>query len=581
MGRIDEYSGRDINPDLGCKAHQLKMKYPHPDMMPCDTCYGILGEGMCRRHEKCELARARRRERCMDCGQNPEACHGADSECQEPLEAAVCVAATLYSRIGHKRYVEACPTANMAGVTTRGRRDMWTGLRASTVAESEEMTDWDLYYVIDMDASTGRSQVRGTGGRWTMSTANVPEFLIKQYTERKERGGDPPVPQPRVVALADIIGGLSDEESSADEDMAPPNVTYSQRGVTLERLASRKEHEAEEQRANTQQKVRERAQREHEAAERTRLANAVALNVTEAGESAMAAAMLQMAQTMKMMQDKMLLGKDKPSPGDSDGDEGDSLLDAASYRHGGDIMSQLLEALDRDKEDLDMRPRLYFCLEAQGYHSKFPFQKMQGDPRHMDISCMLDENAATAADKTQEQKQLQAVQGQGDSSLEAGKNGNVRLVTGKKPQLTKPTLQKSISTKDDLFLALYAWAHYYKAASRLGGIRDPGDAAHPEPEGDLAEQSPRDRREGPHRPGRQAARIQMQGRAGRVLDGELRHQQRRPAHPGQDRNRLEGQKLYQARQRPVGRRRKGRQAGKRSRKGRTRRKGHHRARAEA
>ena len=464
VGRVDEYSGGDINPDLGCKAHQLKMKYPHPDMMLCDTCYGILGEGICRRHEKCQLARARRRERCMDCGQGPEACHGANSECKEPLEAAVCVAATLYSRIGHKRYVEACPTADMAGVTTRGRRDMWTGLRASTVAEAEEMTDWDLYCVIDMDASTGRSQVRGTGGRWTMSTANVPEFLIKQYTERKERGGNPPVPQPRVVALADIIGGLSDEESSADEDMAPPNVTYSQRGVTLERLASRKEHEAEEQRTNTQQKVRERAQREHEAAERTRLANAVARNVTEAGEGAMAAAMLQMAQTMKMMQDKMLLGKDKPSPGDSDSDEGDSLLDAASYRHGGDIMSQLLEALDRDKEDLDMRPRLYFCLEAQGYHSKFPFQKMQGDPRHMDISCMLDENAATAADKTQEQKQLQAVQGQGDSSLEAGKNGNVRLVTGKKPQLTKPTLQKSISTKDDLFLALYAWAHHYKAA---------------------------------------------------------------------------------------------------------------------
>ena len=297
-----------------------------------------------------------------------------------------------------------------------------------------------------------------------MSTANVPEYLIKQYTERKERGDDPPVPQPRVVALADIIGDLSDEESSADEDMAPPNVTYSQRGITLERLTSRKAYKAEEQRANTQQKVRERAQREHEAAERTRLANAVARNVTEAGEGAMAAAMLQMAQTMKMMQDKMLLGKDKPNPGDSDSDEGDSLLDAASYRHGGDIMSQLLEALDRDKEDLDMRPRLYFCLEAQGYHSKFPFQKMQGDPRHMDISCMLDENAATATDKTQEQRQLQAVQGQGDSSLEAGKNGNVRLVTGKKPQLTKPTLQKSISTKDDLFLALYAWAHYYRAA---------------------------------------------------------------------------------------------------------------------
>jgi hypothetical protein len=114
---------------------------------------------------------------------------------QEPLEAAVCVAATLYSRIGHKRYVEACPTADMAGVTTRGRQDMWTGLRASTVAEAEDMTDWDLYYVIDMDASTGRSQVRGTGGRWTMKTANVPPYLVKQYTERKERGDDPPVPQ--------------------------------------------------------------------------------------------------------------------------------------------------------------------------------------------------------------------------------------------------------------------------------------------------------------------------------------------------------------------------------------------------
>ena len=68
----------------------------------------------------------------------------------------------------------------------------------------------------------------------------MPPYLVKQYTERKERGDDPPVPQRRVVALADIIGDLSDEESSADEDMAPPNVTYSQRGITLERLTSRK-----------------------------------------------------------------------------------------------------------------------------------------------------------------------------------------------------------------------------------------------------------------------------------------------------------------------------------------------------
>ena len=164
-----------------------------------------------------------------------------------------------------------------------------------------------------------------------------------------------------------------------------------------------------------------------------------------------------------MMQDKMLHGKEKDGS-DSEGDEEDALLNPASYRNGSDIMSQLLDALERDKEDLDMRPKLYFCLEAQGYHSRFPFRKMQGDPRHMDISCMLDENSATPADKTQEQKQLQAMQGQDESSLEAGKNGSVRLVAGKKPQLTKPSLQKKISTKDDLFLALYAWAHYYGAA---------------------------------------------------------------------------------------------------------------------
>ena len=461
-GGTNEYGAEHVNPILAQKAHQLKMKYPHPGMRPCSTCYGILGEGICRRDAKCELARARKRDKCLNCGERAEVCRSTESSCEEPLEAAVCVAATLYERIGHERYIRACPTEDMIDVTTKGRDSMWKGLKPHTVREAEQMTEWDLYHVVHMDTATGRSLVRGTGGTWTMSTRNVPAWIASEYERRSAEGEKTRRPQRRTVALADIIEELSDEESSADEDMEPPCVTYSDRGITYERTPSRKQIKAEEERYNTDRKIRERALKEREAAERTRLANMVARNATD--EGTMATAMMQMAQTLKTMQDKMLHGKERDSHTDSEDDEEEALLNPASYRSGSDIMSQLLDALERDKEDLDMRPKLYFCLEAQGYHSRFPFRKMQGDPRHMDISCMLDENAATPADKTQEQRQLQAIQGHDESSLEAGKNGSVRMVAGKKPQLSKPSLQKKITTKDDLFLALYAWAHHYGAA---------------------------------------------------------------------------------------------------------------------
>ena len=218
-GGTNEYGAEHVNPILAQKAHQLKMKYPHPGMRPCSTCYGILGEGICRRDTKCELARARKRDKCLNCGERAETCRSAESSCEEPLEAAVCVAATLYERIGHERYIRACPTEDMIDVTTKGRDSMWKGLKPHTVREAEQMTEWDLYHVVHMDTATGRSLVRGTGGTWTMSTRNVPAWIASEYERRSAEGEKTRRPQRRTVALADIIEELSDEESSADEDV--------------------------------------------------------------------------------------------------------------------------------------------------------------------------------------------------------------------------------------------------------------------------------------------------------------------------------------------------------------------------
>ena len=465
-GRPGQYGEANINPELGAVAHKLKMKYPHPDMLPCGVCYGLMGEGICRRDERCPLLKFREGGRCYNCMRRTEECRAAESECREALEAAVCVAAAMYEHIGHARYVKACPTDDMKDVTTKSRSTMWRGLRASTVTEATDITDWDIYSVVSMNAATGRAVVRGTGGTWDVNAQNLPEWILEQYAERQRKQGA------RTVSVADLVSALSDD--SEEEDMAPPD-HFTQQEEGVDRWTAKRTHNVPQlsmrQAADELwRQAQERKRLETETEERARADAALresTRNVTS--ESAMVAAMQAMADTMRAMQEKMDRAKNEKPSTDSDDDDSDgALLSKSAYRQGGDIMAQLLEALDHDKEDLNLRPKLYFCLAARGYDQKFPFPKMQGDPRHMDIACMLDENSASAADKAGEQRQLQAVQGQGEGSLEAGKSGSLKLVSGKKPQLTRPAVTKKVTTKDDLFLALYGWAHHYGVTGMPG-----------------------------------------------------------------------------------------------------------------
>ncbi len=128
------------------------------------------------------------------------------------------------------------------------------------------------------------------------------------------------------------------------------------------------------------------------------------------------------------------------------------------------IMTTLIQALGLPREDTAMRPHLYICVQASGHDTIYPFNEMVGEPMDLEIEYFLDENHANPETRTEEQKTLQAaVRGDDNETgaLTLNSAGELHMVTGRKPRLTKPTSRKAIQTCGDLINALRNLSAYY------------------------------------------------------------------------------------------------------------------------
>jgi len=510
VGEPGEYTAEHVNPELAGCTQQMRQTLPHPDMTPCTVCYGIMGEGTCRRDEQCEIQEAVQEGRCPSCRRAADEC--TDEPCTRGLEMAIAFMESARRHLEPARFRAAIPQDAVeerdwadAERTTRG---LLRGVSRAKVSEIWDNTEWPVERVLAVDKKRRVATVEGVGSTWEVPLKNAPRQALAEYYQRVER--DEAEETQRRAEQAEAEEAHRAEQAAAEEARqrdeqererraeaaaARPKLSASE---VLDMLA-RKGHE--HKRATSQARAGTNAAQgappqaspprrprtngpgnvtrptEFGRANRgapTQQNQATDQDRTESRmtdqERMMQAMLQQMEASAATIRHLVALnkgrdgwpGRDEASSSESDDGDDDALItkEAAKLRHS--IMAALLDALRLSRADLDLRPALYHCVTAAGYETIYPFRRMIGLPMAMDLEGMLDENAATAAIRSTEARELQAARkDDATTTLESGKGGRLQMVTGRKPKLSKPKIVKEIRTQNDLICALYSLAHHY------------------------------------------------------------------------------------------------------------------------
>ena len=130
------------------------------------------------------------------------------------------------------------------------------------------------------------------------------------------------------------------------------------------------------------------------------------------------------------------------------------------------LIATILTQLRLDPIDLKRRPQLRTCIHTAGYETTYPFALLVASPMDMELSPFLDENYATDDIKRREQHLLaQASRANPRSTFESSASGLMIMkeTLGKKIRVPEPDLQTTITTKDQLLLALQNWKSHHRA----------------------------------------------------------------------------------------------------------------------
>ena len=484
VGVPDQYTQADVHAALQEHTAEkgTRHTHPHPMMEPCIHCAGLLGEGICRRDDHCTIHLFSLQQQCPDCKEHEETCRAGT--CLEATQAVILMARAARKALGVKAYLQACPTTDLLAYDYGGSKEdihvactkIWNSpLTPAKAQRIYDTIDWPYHSVIALNDDTQRATVRATGGNFDLSYVSLTEQMLQDARAKLQ-----PKPQARWSAdelltkiwesaelgrtgkftvLKDI---MADHDGPLPTDTEPPRsllLSAGQAKVAFQTAAIR----AEAAKRGLRPKVG--GGFEPDAAAKPAANTTTAAPHPEAASPpANQAQDITYAILATLQQTGLLPPATKPPPDPEPAfDEGTTLLGSYADTRNDCIMSMTLSQLGVAPEDLGMRPHLYHMLEAAGYDNVFPFHQMTSSPLAMDMSCMLDENAATPEDKAREMKELQASRKTGGNDFTTDANGAFKLVTGRRPKLTKPQLKKHVKTATDAILAMYNAASYYGA----------------------------------------------------------------------------------------------------------------------
>ena len=476
VGEPGDFTHEDVDPELAQMTTELRQStWAHPLMTPCTTCSGIMGEGVCRQDNECPINTARQRDECVTCGYDTRRCQ--TSNCKRGIEIAAVYMEHVLREIGTTKYLKACPTSDAAQEAWRHPEKTAKGLldtKGISKAKANNVwntTEWPIERIVHINDANTRATVTGLGNEWDISANLAPAYMVDEYrmAEAARRNlatkrtparappahmhgteGMPPTPAP---------------EPEPAPRRAAPKLTAEE--VREQMRGAGAGHKRETDAARTRGRagsaptsgspspVRTKAPAQKAATYDTRA------DATNAGQDPMAiiAQMLQAIQQQNARNAEPSNAREQEATDELE-DE-DTLVPSRLSRQQHSIMTTLMASLGLDEDDLDMRPSLHTCVSAAGHDTTFPFRRMIGEPMGMDIDGMLDENAATPATRATEAKELRAAQREDAAAFQEGKGGALHVVAGKKPKLTKQTMAKTVTTAQDLIMALHNLAYHY------------------------------------------------------------------------------------------------------------------------